>query len=106
MTMLTRAFAAVALIITAVSPAFTDEESTPESNATNAIWNAILAVGEPENSRETLLNKFKAVVEEFPDSPRIETAKKYASILESMIREDREHKTLTDEQFQQLTPDN
>ena len=65
--MLTRAPAVVALIITAVSPAFTDEESTPESNATNAIWNAILAVGEPENSRETLLNKFKAGVEEFPD---------------------------------------
>ena len=106
MTMLSRALAVVALVITAVSPAFADEDSTPESNATNAIWNAILAVGEPENSRETLLNKFKAVVEKFPGSPHVKTAKKYASILESMIREDREHKTLTDEQFQQLTPDN
>jgi hypothetical protein len=106
MTMLSRALAAVALIITAVSPAFADEEPTPESNATNAIWKAILAVGEPENSRETLLKEFKAVVEEFPGSPHVKTAKKYASILESMIREDREHKTLTDEQFQQLTPDN
>lgn len=106
MTMLSRALAVVACIITAVSPALADEEATLETDATNAIWKAILAVGEPENSRETLLNKFKAVAEKFPDSRHVETAKQYASILESMIREDREHKTLTDEQFQQLTPDN
>lgn len=56
------------------------------------MWRAVTAFGDPEVSRETLLQWFKAIVKYYPLCEHADRARNAADLLQEMTTEDRQHR--------------
>ena len=66
------------------------------------MWRAVVAFGEPEISRISLLNQFDAILTKYPRSPHHERAKATVESLRKMVAEDAVHQGISDEAVARL----